>query len=71
MFQRGGIVVSRTPENWQNGAETEGMMRRAQLIGLAGIVVASGLWATPAAGQTSEPWEKWRARQDLNLRPSV
>ena len=31
-------------------------MRRAQLIGLAGIVVASGLWATPAAGQTSEPW---------------
>ena len=26
-------------------------MRRAQLIGLAGIVVASGLWATPAAGQ--------------------
>ena len=31
-------------------------MRRAQLIGLAGIVVASGLWATPAVGQTSEPW---------------
>jgi len=28
-------------------------MRRAQLIGLAGIVVASGLWATPAAGQES------------------
>ena len=26
-------------------------MRRAQLIGLVGIVVASGLWATPAAGQ--------------------
>ncbi len=26
-------------------------MRRAQLIGLAGIVVASGLWATPAVGQ--------------------
>ena len=26
-------------------------MRRAQLIGLAVIVVASGLWATPAAGQ--------------------
>ena len=24
-------------------------MRRAQLIGLAGIVVASGLWATPVA----------------------
>jgi hypothetical protein len=32
--------VSRTPENWQNGAETEGRMRRAQLIGLAVIVVA-------------------------------
>jgi hypothetical protein len=28
-------------------------MRRAQLIGLAVIVVASGLWATPAAGQES------------------
>jgi len=26
-------------------------MRRAQLIGLAVIVVASGLWVTPAAGQ--------------------
>jgi hypothetical protein len=26
-------------------------MRRAQLIGLAVIVVASGPWATPAAGQ--------------------
>jgi len=26
-------------------------MRRAQLIGLAVIVVASGLWATPAVGQ--------------------
>lgn len=26
-------------------------MRRAQLIGLVGIVVASGLWATPAVGQ--------------------
>ncbi len=26
-------------------------MRRAQLIGLAVIVVASGLWATPATGQ--------------------
>jgi len=27
-------------------------MRRAQLIGLAVIVVASGLWATPAVGQS-------------------
>ena len=53
------IVGSRTPENWQNGAETEGRMRRAQLIGLAGIVVASGLWATPAVGQTSGPWVVW------------
>ncbi len=26
-------------------------MRRAQLIGLVGIVVASALWATPAVGQ--------------------
>ena len=34
-------------------------MRRAQLIGLVGIVVASGLWATPAVGQTSEPWVLW------------
>ena len=51
MFQRGAIVVSRSPENWQNDAETEGRMRRAQLIGLTVIVVASGLWATPAVGQ--------------------
>ena len=29
-------------------------MRRAQLIGLVGIVVASGLWATPAVGQEME-----------------
>ena len=29
-------------------------MRRAQLIGLVGIVVASGLWATPAVGQVGE-----------------
>jgi hypothetical protein len=43
------------PENWQNGAETEGRMRRAQLIGLVGIVVVSGLWATPAVGQEVDP----------------
>jgi len=38
VFQRGAIVVSRTPENWQNGAETEGRMRRAQLLGLMVLV---------------------------------